>query len=146
MKVYEALEKAKALLERGWVRNIAAVDARGIGVSPGSPEATRYCAQGALMAAGGHGDVGLYMQANRILGEAMGDWRAPEGYTGPGNVYGNGSDRGYRNVASFNNVEGQKATVELFQKAIRLAKEQEGIRIEIPVPKIEETDRIPVRV
>lgn len=48
--LYEILDSAQELLERGWVSGHLALDAHGKPVSPTSEKAERYCQIGALMA------------------------------------------------------------------------------------------------
>jgi hypothetical protein len=132
MQVYEILERAKGYLEKGWTRNVQAVDGGGFTCSPTSPEAARWCAEGALAAAV-RGDWEGLRRVRDPLMEAMGDWQVPSDYAGPGNVYAREG-----NPATYNNVMGQEATIELFKKAIRSEKAKLGIQLDLPVEDKEE--------
>jgi hypothetical protein len=73
----ELLIRARSLLERGWCRDMAAVDENGVEVHPTSPRAIAWCHIGALDAAGipylyhEHGPHPAY----RRLKDAIGDER-----------------------------------------------------------------------
>jgi hypothetical protein len=74
----ELLNRARSFLERGWCRDMGAVDANGVEVRAASPRAVAWCLIGALDAAGipylHHREHGWH-PAYRRLKDAIGDER-----------------------------------------------------------------------
>jgi hypothetical protein len=67
------LIRARGFLERGWCQGVAARDKAGNDVEPTSPDATFWCAFGALIAAGAPTTIGAFIDhlAIRRLTAAM---------------------------------------------------------------------------
>jgi hypothetical protein len=67
------LIRARGFLERGWCRGWLAVDARGRSVSETSDRAVRWCAYGALLAAGWDDSSG-HPAYRRLKAAIGGEW------------------------------------------------------------------------
>lgn len=73
MKAAETLERARALVAKGWVQDKEAADAKGLDVDALSELACSWCALGALAAAAnGHG-FETYKAAREALARAAGE-------------------------------------------------------------------------
>ena len=71
--VSDSLKKAYKLLSggRNWIKNRAARDSKGYTVGPATPEACRYCLDGALISVCGGNDVYLYTCMQNAIRRAL---------------------------------------------------------------------------
>ena len=70
--VVEILKEARELVAKGWTRGCSARDAKGDFVRPESPDATCWCAYGAVARATDDEATGKWAIATRYLGDAVG--------------------------------------------------------------------------
>lgn len=113
-QVYEILEAAQAKLEEGWCAYSFAEDADGNRVRPTEPEAVRWCARGAIQSALGWSGNSHFCPEERNYLTTLNAIVEERGSFAPAGVQ----------IAAFNNVEGQDATVEVFKEAVRREKER----------------------